>query len=174
MGRLKHSSVAMVGSMITTLARWTRLVCGGVPQSPHMSIILRRISMSRSRMRFIGLRPVKANDPSSFCRRTSESAQRFALKALWLLLVSSILPASLIAQTQSVGATTIPNGRQITPVGDWIPVAPFPFALALRPDGRQLVAPSLGFPFALNLIDRPASAERKVTQNPNGFLSIPG
>ena len=53
-------------------------------------------------------------------------------------------------------------------------MAPFPFALALRPDGRQLVAPSLGFPFALNVIDRPASAERKVTQNPRGFLSIPG
>ncbi len=72
------------------------------------------------------------------------------------------------------GTTTIPNGRQITPIGDWISVAPFPFALALRPDGRQLVAPSLGFPFALNIIDRPASAEHKVTQNPRGFLSVPG
>jgi hypothetical protein len=46
--------------------------------------------------------------------------------------------------------------------------------LALRPDDQQLVAPSLGFPFALNVIDRPANAERKVTQNPRGFLSVPG
>jgi YVTN family beta-propeller protein len=96
------------------------------------------------------------------------------LKALCLVVIVSFLPVSLLAQTQSVGATTIPNGRLITPVGDWISVAPFPFALALRPDGRQLVAPSLGFPFALNVVDRPASAERKVTQNPRGFLSIPG
>src|ERR1700722_10543327 len=98
----------------------------------------------------------------------------FGLKALLLLIVLSSLTVSLLAQAQSVGATAIPNGRQITPLGDWIPVAPFPFALALRPDGRQLVAPSLGFPFALNVIDRPASAERKVVQNPRGFLSVPG
>ena len=96
------------------------------------------------------------------------------MRALCLVIVVSFLPVSLLAQTQSVGATTIPNGRLITPLGDWISVAPFPFALALRPDGRQLVAPSLGFPFALNVIDRPANAERKVTQNPRGFLSNPG
>ena len=41
-------------------------------------------------------------------------------------------------------------------------------------DGRQLVVPSLGFPFALNLIDQPATADRKVTQIPQGFLSTPG
>jgi YVTN family beta-propeller protein len=96
------------------------------------------------------------------------------LKALCLAIIVSFLPVSLLAQTQHLGTTTIPNGRLITPVGDWITVAPFPFALALRPDGRQLVAPSLGFPFALNVIDRPASAERKVKQNPLGFLSVSG
>jgi YVTN family beta-propeller protein len=92
------------------------------------------------------------------------------LKGLWLLVVVAFLPGSLVAQM----ATTIPNGREITPLGDWISVAPFPFALALRPDGQQLVAPSLGFPFALNVMDRPANAERKVTQNPRGFRSVPG
>ena len=92
------------------------------------------------------------------------------MKGLWLLVVVAFLPGSLVAQM----ATTIPNGRQITPLGDWISVAPFPFALALRPDGQQLVAPSLGFPFALNVMDRPANAERKVTQNPRGFRSVPG
>jgi YVTN family beta-propeller protein len=102
------------------------------------------------------------------------NARRFALKALCLVILVSFFPGYSLAQAQHVEATTIPNGRQITPSGDWISVAPFPFALALRPDGRQLVAPSLGFPFALNVIDRPASAERTVVQDPRGFLSVPG
>lgn len=68
---------------------------------------------------------------------------------------------------------TLPNGRKITPIGDWIPVAPFPFSIALRPDGNQLVAPSLGFPFALNILDRPAQTDRKVRQIPQGYLSKP-
>jgi len=67
----------------------------------------------------------------------------------------------------------LPNGRRITPVGDWITVAPFPFSFALRGDGDQLVVPSLGFPFALNVIDRPASAGHSVKQIPPGFLSKP-
>ncbi len=81
-----------------------------------------------------------------------------------------VLLALLTAQAQ---VTTIPNGRRITPTGDWIPVAPFPFSLAIRPDGQQLVAPSLGFPFALNVIRHPGGADRKVTQIPRGFLSAP-
>src|ERR1035437_9124929 len=68
---------------------------------------------------------------------------------------------------------TLPNGRLISPAGDWIEVAPFPFSLIVRPDGQQLVAPSLGFPFALNLIDHPASLNRKIAQIPPGFLSKP-
>jgi YVTN family beta-propeller protein len=68
---------------------------------------------------------------------------------------------------------TLPNGRRITPLGGWISIAPFPFSLALRPDGEQLTAPSLGFPFALNVIDRPLSEDRKVTQLPSGFRSSP-
>jgi YVTN family beta-propeller protein len=88
-------------------------------------------------------------------------------RALFLLILVAFLPA----QGEE---TTIPNGRQITPAGDWIQVAPFPFALALRADGQQLVAPSLGFPFALNVIRHPFAADRKVTQIPRGFRSIPG
>lgn len=67
----------------------------------------------------------------------------------------------------------LPNGRLISPAGDWIEVAPFPFSLIPRPDGQQLVAPSLGFPFALNLIDHPANSNRRVAQIPRGFLSKP-
>jgi YVTN family beta-propeller protein len=68
---------------------------------------------------------------------------------------------------------TLPNGRLISPAGDWIEVAPFPFSLIVRPDGQQLVAPSLGFPFALNLIDHPANSNHKVAQIPPSFLSKP-
>ena len=68
----------------------------------------------------------------------------------------------------------LPNGRLISPAGDWIEVAPFPFSLTMRPDGQQLVAPSLGFPFALNLINHPANSNRRVAQIPHGFLSKPG
>lgn len=53
--------------------------------------------------------------------------------------------------------STLPNGRQIEPAGRWIPVAPYPFALALRGDGKQAAVPSIGFPFALNVVDDPAS-----------------
>jgi YVTN family beta-propeller protein len=90
-----------------------------------------------------------------------------------LCLLMAVTCLSSLAQTETHVTAIIPNGRQITPLGDWISVAPFPFALALRPDGRQLVVPSLGFPFALNVIDQPATAGRKVTQIPQGFLSTP-
>jgi YVTN family beta-propeller protein len=103
------------------------------------------------------------------------------LRAISLLVLVAWMRGPLPAQAQLRGdgpehsvTTTIPNGRRITPAGDWIPVAPFPFALTLRQDGQQLVAASLGFPFALNVIDRPAAADRTVTQIPRGFLSTPG
>ena len=91
-------------------------------------------------------------------------------KLLVRLVVLGLLRTPSPAQTVTA---TIPNGRQITPAGEWISVAPFPFALALRPDGQQLIAASLGFPFALNVITHPAAADRQVTQIPAGFLSKP-
>jgi DNA-binding beta-propeller fold protein YncE len=41
----------------------------------------------------------------------------------------------------------------------------------VRPDGNQLAVPSLGFPFALNIIERPEHSNRLVRQIPNGHLS---
>jgi YVTN family beta-propeller protein len=95
------------------------------------------------------------------------------LKALKDCSYASTLLVLLAFLTLQAQVTTIPNGRRITPAGDWIPVAPFPSSLAIRPDGRQLVSPSLGFPFALNIIRDPGGADRKVTQIPRGFLSAP-
>jgi YVTN family beta-propeller protein len=54
---------------------------------------------------------------------------------------------------------TLPNGRTITPVGKWIPTAPYPFAVALSPDQQQVVLPAIGWPFSLNIVDQPTTAE---------------
>ena len=51
---------------------------------------------------------------------------------------------------------TLPSGRQITPAGEWLPTAPYPFSLAVSPSGLQLAVPSVGFPFTLNLAERTA------------------
>lgn len=42
------------------------------------------------------------------------------------------------------GETLLPNGRLLTPTGTQIEVAPYPFALALTPDGTRVVAACTG------------------------------
>ena len=77
-------------------------------------------------------------------------------------------------QSPDAGMTAVlPNGREIHPAGKWIPLAPYPFALAVRPDGQQIAVPSIGFPFALNIIDAPDSTEPKVTRMPAGSENDP-
>jgi YVTN family beta-propeller protein len=98
--------------------------------------------------------------------KTKNGLPRLVLLLATLLLLKPHLPAQVVR-------ATLPNGRAIAPVGDWVSVAPFPSSLALRPDGQQLVVPSLGFPFALNVLDRPTSPDRIVKQIPQGFLSKP-
>ena len=60
----------------------------------------------------------------------------------------------------------LPSGRLITPEGAWHTVAPFPFALAVRPDGQQIALPCIGWPFSLNIIDHPDSPDAHVTPIP--------
>jgi len=60
----------------------------------------------------------------------------------------------------------LPNGRLIMPQGAWISLAPFPFALAVRPDGQQIVIPCIGWPFSLSIVDHPGSEEPRVTVLP--------
>lgn len=99
-----------------------------------------------------------------------------------LTAIASLLPTNLIAQSKprpsrprvpagdlrgalpsanlertSVTAT-LPNGRRITPAGEWLQVAPFPFTLAVRPDDGELVMPSIGWPFSLNIVQQPGAA----------------
>ena len=73
-----------------------------------------------------------------------------------------------------VGVTAVlPNGREIHPAGNWIPVAPYPFALAVRADGEQIAIPSIGFPFALNVITDPAGDAPAVVRMPGGSINDP-
>ena len=84
-----------------------------------------------------------------------------------LLLVVAAFVTLLFPHARALGVTTVlPNGREIHPAGNWIPVAPYPFALAVRPDGRQMIVPSIGFPFALNIIERPDEPQPPVTRIP--------
>lgn len=51
------------------------------------------------------------------------------------------------------GATIIPNGRRITPMGKQITVAPHPFGLALSPDGKTIITANSGVgPFSISII----------------------
>lgn len=73
---------------------------------------------------------------------------------------------------------TLPNGRRVTPMGEWIKVAPYPFALAVRPDDGEVVLPSIGWPFSLSVIAAPeagGSVSRKtpVRQLPAGRKNDP-
>jgi YVTN family beta-propeller protein len=87
-------------------------------------------------------------------------------------LCKSVLPLLLVPLCATAQAT-LPNGRLITPAGVTTPLAPFPFALAVRPDGGQIVAPSIGWPFALNIVDDPASAEPSIHRIPAGTKNDP-
>ena len=84
----------------------------------------------------------------------------------WLSLACIPLTAAPLA--------TLPNGRQISPAGSWIKVAPFPYTLALRPGGEQLAVPSIGWPFSLNIVDQaPAAAKVSVLRIPAGRKNDP-
>ncbi len=78
-------------------------------------------------------------------------------------------PAAVQTGIQAI----LPNGRQIRPAGSWIPVAPYPFAIALKHDGSQVAIPSIGFPFALNIIDQPDSAAATVRRLPTTEANDP-
>jgi YVTN family beta-propeller protein len=91
-----------------------------------------------------------------------------------ILLVCGVGLALLPAAPGQVGVTAVlPNGRGIHPAGNWIALAPYPFALAVRPDGGQIAVPSIGFPFALNVIDGPAGAQPIVKRMPAGAEKDP-
>ena len=72
------------------------------------------------------------------------------------------------APIESDVVAILPNGRRIRPAGTWIPLAPYPFVLAIKPGGAEIAIPSIGFPFALNIVSGPDSAAPSVRRLP-GF-----
>lgn len=61
----------------------------------------------------------------------------------------------------------LPNGRCLTPAGDWLALAPYPFALAIRPDGEQLAIASIGWPFSLNIVVDPGKPSARIVRIPD-------
>ncbi len=97
------------------------------------------------------------------------SLVRKSIPLIGAAMLSLVQP--IVAQT---GVTaTLPNGRAIHPAGNWIPLAPYPFALAVRPDGAEVSVPSIGFPFALNVVSDPTTPQPAVRRMPSGQNSDP-
>ena len=97
-------------------------------------------------------------------------------RKLFLLCVAGTVLTPMAGAQTDVTAV-LPNGREIHPAGNWIAVAPYPFALAVRPDGAQIAVPSIGFPFALNVIAGPfvgeGGAQATVRRMPAGENNDP-
>lgn len=100
-------------------------------------------------------------------------SQRFFRQIL--VSVSGIVCFGLAASCAVARTATVvlPNGRHLTPVGTTEYIGPFPFAMTMRPDGRQIVAPSIGWPYALNILDNPSSAHPEIRRIPKGDKSDP-
>jgi YVTN family beta-propeller protein len=82
----------------------------------------------------------------------------------WTALGFALFASCCVGQAHV--RTVLPNGRVIEPAGSWIPLAPYPFALAVRVDGAQVAVPSIGFPFALNIVDQPESGHPQTHRFP--------
>jgi YVTN family beta-propeller protein len=104
------------------------------------------------------------------------------LPVLARIAVLCLLLGSLFAGAQNLSqkvtdptpiGVRLPNGRKIDPQGTWHTVAPYPFALAVRPDGQQIVLPAIGWPFSLNIIDHPDGPEERITRIPATSDSVP-
>ncbi len=100
---------------------------------------------------------------SAFLLRTAAVSLRCLV-----LLAAGCIPALAYA-----GPVVLPNGRLLTPVGSTLSLGPFPFTLALRPDGRQMVIPSIGWPYALNIVANPDSPQAQLQSIPAGGQSVP-
>jgi YVTN family beta-propeller protein len=90
---------------------------------------------------------------------------RRSLQFIFLVFVVGFFAAPPLRPQSGVTAV-LPNGREIHPAGNWIPLAPYPFALAVRPDGNEIAVPSIGFPFTLNVVANPSSANPTVQRMP--------
>lgn len=94
-------------------------------------------------------------------------------RAVPAFICAAALSHSALVFAQTGVSAILPNGREVHPAGNWVPLAPYPFSLAVRGDGAQVAAPSIGFPFALNVVDGPLDAHPAVRRLPAGEESDP-
>jgi YVTN family beta-propeller protein len=95
------------------------------------------------------------------------------IRRLICLACAAVVFTAPALRPQSGVTAVLPNGREIHPAGNWIPLAPYPFALAVRPDGGEIAVPSIGYPFALNVIANPSGASPSVLRMPPGSHNDP-
>ncbi len=75
---------------------------------------------------------------------------------------------------QPAGATIIPNGRIVEPMGSTVRIAPHPYGLALSADGSVAVTANSGNrPFSITILENPASGKPTVRQVPEGAQNDP-
>lgn len=75
-------------------------------------------------------------------------------------------------QIDTAGATIIPNGRIVQPMGRTVRIAPHPFGLALSKNGGFAVTANSGNrPFSITILENPTSPQPKVRQVPEGVLN---
>jgi len=91
-----------------------------------------------------------------------------------VLLITILLATTT---TNAVGqrrfTQVLPNGRRIAPEGAWIELAPYPFSIAVRGDDSQAAIPSIGFPFALNIVDGLGSSQAATHRMPDSTENDP-
>lgn len=92
-----------------------------------------------------------------------------------LCLIFALISRALQPGPEAISGVraVLPNGREIRPAGEWISLAPYPFAIALRRDGSQAAVPSIGFPFALNIVEHPDAGGAHVRRMPGGSENVP-
>ncbi len=130
-----------------------------------------------------GTEKVRAAEPRREARdsprKVGEMTRTLPTHLLLYCSALALTVSSVRGQTAPVAAAAVlPNGRKITPQGSWTKLAPYPFALAVRGDGRQIAIPSIGWPFSLNMVDVEtgvaAQRGRHVRQNvPSAVHRIP-
>lgn len=105
---------------------------------------------------------------------------RLLYRAALTIAVLPNLVLPLFAQQPMALDVVLPNGRHITPAGDWIPVSPYPYAIALRPvpsgaGETEATIPAVGWPFALNITSLSSSGEHRAVLRrlPSGPKSDP-
>ncbi|MBW4025953.1 MAG: bifunctional YncE family protein/alkaline phosphatase family protein [Acidobacteria bacterium] len=96
-----------------------------------------------------------------------------AVFVMGAMLAGSSAVCAPTATDKPPSGVVLPNGRSITPTGNWTVLAPFAYAVAVRPDGTQLTVPSIGWPFSLNILDHPDSSGARVQQIPPGQTNNP-